>query len=78
MFRAVPHAQPLPVLRSDHLPPSAFLCALKHAPEVTPLGLKISLEDWQSFKVIIDNSKEVLNAMKVAGKQKMPEDGCEG
>jgi hypothetical protein len=61
----------LPVLRFDHLPPSAFLCALKHAPEVTPLGLKISLEDWEFFKVIMDNSKVVLNAIKVlAGKQK--------
>ena len=38
--------QPLPVLRFDYLPPSAFLCALKHAPEVTPL----SLEDWELFK----------------------------
>jgi hypothetical protein len=52
-----------------------LFCALKHAPEVTPLGLNFSLEDWQFFKVIINNSKEVLNAMKVlAGKQKMPED----
>ena len=74
-FRALPHAQPLPVLRFDHLPPSAFLCVLKHAPEVTPFGLKVSLEDWELFKVIMDNSKVVLNAMKaLAGKQKMSED----
>ena len=76
-FRARPHAQPLPVLRFDHLPPSAFLCALKHAPEVTPFGLKISLEDWELFKVIRDNSRVVINAMKIlAGKQRMSaEDG---
>jgi hypothetical protein len=78
-FRALPHAQPLPVLRFDHLPPSAFLCALKHAPEVTPFGLKFSLEDWELFKVIMDNSKMVLKAMKtLAGKQKMPEDDGDG
>ena len=66
--------KPLPVLRFDHLPPSAFLCALKHAPEVTPFSLKVSLEDWELFKVIMDNSKVVLNAMKaLAGKQKMSE-----
>ena len=77
-FRALPHAQALPVLRFDHLPPSAFLCALKHAPEVTPFGLKISLEDWELFKVIKDKSVTVLKAMKaLAGKQKMPEDNGE-
>ena len=58
-----------------HLPSSAFLRALKNAPEVTPFGLKFSSEDWELFKVIIDSSKTVLNAMKaLAGKQKMPED----
>jgi len=42
---------------------------------VTPSGLKFSLEDWELFKVIMDSSKTVLNAMKaLAGKQKMPED----
>jgi hypothetical protein len=72
-FRALLHAQPIPVLRFDHLPPSSFLCALKHSPEVTPFGLKISLEDWELFKVIMDNSKVVLRAMKaLAGKQRMP------
>jgi hypothetical protein len=45
-FWALPHAQPLSVVRSDHLPSSAFLsivflCALNHAPEVTPFGLKV-------------------------------------
>jgi hypothetical protein len=74
-FHARPHAQPLPVLRFDHLPPSAFLCAHKHAPEVTPFGLKISLEDWELFKVIRDN---ILKAMKtLAGKQKMSADDGE-
>ena len=63
-FRALPHAQALPVLRFDHLPPSAFLCALKHAPEVTPFVLKISLEDWELFKIIKDKSVTVLKAMK--------------
>ena len=77
-FRALPHAQPLPVLQFDHLPPSAFLCALKRAPEVTPFGLKISLEDWELYKVILDKSKTVLNALKaLARKQKMPEDNGE-
>jgi hypothetical protein len=73
-FRALPHAQPLPVLRFDHLPPSAFL---KHALEVIPFGLKLSLKDWDLFKVIMDKSKivQVVNTMKaLAGKQKMPED----
>jgi hypothetical protein len=64
MLNPIPHAQPIPVLRFDYLPPSAFLCALKHPPEVTPFGLKISLEDWELFKVIMDNSKMVLSAMK--------------
>ena len=72
-FRALPHAQPLPVLRFDHLPPSAFLCALKHTPEVTPFGLKISLEDWELFKVIMEKSKTVLSALKaLARKKKVP------
>jgi len=35
---AIPH---LPVLCFDYLLPSTFLCALKHAPKVTPTGLKI-------------------------------------
>ena len=49
-------------------------CALKHAPEVTPFGLKISLEDWELFKIIKDKSVTVLRAMKaLAGKQKMPD-----
>ena len=78
-FRALPHAQPLQVLQFDHLP-SAFLCALKHALEVTPfqVGLKISLEDWGLFKVILDKSKTVLNALKaLAGEKKMLEDNGE-
>jgi hypothetical protein len=54
-----------------------LVCALKHAPEVTPFGLKISVEDWELFKVIMDN-KMVLKAMKtLAGKQKMREDDGE-
>jgi len=74
-FRAIPNAQRLQVLRFDHLPPSAFLCALKHAPELTPFGLKISLDDWQLFKVIKDNIEKVSQAIKVlAGRQKMAED----
>ena len=74
-FRAIPHAQPLPVLRFDHLPPSAFLCALKHAPEVTSTGLKISPEDWKLFKDLKDNSKTVLAALKaLAGRKKPAED----
>jgi hypothetical protein len=77
-FCALPHAQPFPVLQFHHLPPSAFLCALKHYPELTPFGLKFSLEDWELFKVIKENSKTVLKAMKaLAGKRKMPEDGGE-
>lgn len=74
-FRAIPHAQPLPVLRFDHLPPSAFLCTLKHAPEVTPTGLKISPEDWKLFKDLKDKSKRVLEALKaLAGRKKPAED----
>jgi hypothetical protein len=46
------------------LPPSAFLCALKHAPEVTPAGLKISSDDWKLFKEIKDNGKKVVQALK--------------
>ena len=46
-----------------------------HALEVTPFGLKFSLEDWELFKVIMDNSKTILKAIKaLAEKQKMPED----
>jgi hypothetical protein len=63
-FRAIPNTQRLHVLRFDHLPPSAFLCTLKHAPELTPFGLKISLDDWQLFKAIKDNSGKVLQAIK--------------
>ena len=74
-FRAIPNAQRLQVLRFDHLPPAAFLCALKHAPELTPFGLKISLDDWQLFKVIKENSAKVSQAIKMlTGRQKIPED----
>ena len=74
-FCAIPNAQRLQVLWFDHLLPSAFLCALKHAPELTPFGLKISLDDWQLFKVIKDNIEKVSQAIKVlAGRQKMAED----
>ncbi|KAF8814341.1 hypothetical protein BYT27DRAFT_7082428, partial [Phlegmacium glaucopus] len=74
-FCATPHAQPLPVLHFNHLPPSAFLCALKHAPEMTPSSLKLSLDDWKLFKEIKDNGKKVLEALKaLAGKKKTPEE----
>ena len=74
-FRAIPHSQPLPILRFDHLPPSAFLCSLKHAPEVTPTGLKISSDDWKLFKDIKDNSKKVVQALKALnGKKRLTED----
>ena len=50
----------------------------EHAPEVTPFGIKISLEDWELYKVIIDKNRVVLNAMKaLAGKEKMAEDNDE-
>jgi len=48
-FRAI-LSQPLPVLRFDHFPPTVFLCALKHAPEVTLTGLKLSSDDWKMWK----------------------------
>ena len=74
-FHAIPHAQPLPALCFDHLPPSAFLCTLKHALEVTPTGLKISPEDWKLFKNLKDKTKRVLKALKaLAGRKKPTED----
>ena len=36
--------------------PAFLLCSLKHALELTPFGFKISLGDWQLFKVIKDNT----------------------
>ena len=75
LFCAISNAQRLQVLRFDHISPPAFLCALKHAPESTPFGLKISMDDWQLFKVIKDNGEKVSQTIKVlAGRQKMPED----
>jgi hypothetical protein len=72
---AISHVQPLPVLCFDHLPPSGFLCALKHAPEVTSISLKMSLEDWKLFKDLKDNSKTVLKALKaLSGRKKAAED----
>ena len=60
-FRAMPHSQPLPVL--------------KHAPEVTPTGLKISSDDWKLFKEIKDNGKKVFQALKAfTGKKRLAED----
>jgi hypothetical protein len=55
---SLPHAQPLPVLRFDHLPPSASICALKHAPESAGDSLRLKfllldLENWGLFKVMI-------------------------
>ena len=45
---------------------------------MTPFGIKISLEDWELYKVIIDKNRVVLNAMKaLAGKEKMAEDNDE-
>ncbi|KAF8905727.1 hypothetical protein CPB84DRAFT_1823080 [Gymnopilus junonius] len=73
-FRAIPHAQPISTFRFDHLPPSAFLCALKDAPEITQNGLKISVDDWRLFKELKDNGKKVLEALK-AFKQKAPAEG---
>jgi hypothetical protein len=52
-----------------------MLYTLKHAPELTPFGLKISLDDWQLFKVIKENSAKVSQAIKMlTGRQKIPED----
>ena len=69
LFRMLNHFQ----FSELNLPPSssAFLCALKHAPEATPSGLRISLEDWELvFKVTMDKSKTVLNAMKALARKK--------
>ena len=76
-FHTIPNAQQFQFLQFDHLPLSAFLCALKHAldSELTPFSLKISLDDWQLFKVIKENSENVSQAIKVpAGRWRMSED----
>jgi hypothetical protein len=42
---------------------------------MTPFGLKISLEDCELFKVVMDKSKTILKALKaLAGGEKTPED----
>ena len=74
-FRAIPNTQRHQVLRFNHLPPSALLChgALKHGLELTPFGLKISLDDRQLLKVIKGNSEKVSQVVKlIAGRRRMP------
>jgi hypothetical protein len=47
-----------------------FLCTLKHAPESTQQGLKISQDEWNSFKELKDKSKMILQAVKAFKGQK--------
>ena len=49
---------------SNLIRPSVFLCALKHTPEFTQHGLKISTKNWDLFKKVRDNGKQVLLALK--------------
>ena len=76
-FRDVPHVQTLHVHHFDLIRPSAFLCALKHTPEFTQHGLKISTEDWDLFKKVKDNGKQVLLALKSFGTQAREADDIE-
>lgn len=70
-FRTTPHAQTLHIPRFDFLPASAFLCGLTVSPELTPYGLKVSVDDWKLFKQLKDNSKKVIELVKkIAGRQK--------
>ena len=61
----------------DLLRPSAFLCALKHVPEITQNGLKISTDDWELFKKVRDNGKQVFLALKGFGNQAQEADDIE-
>ena len=60
-------------LRLSYILSESYICI--HAPELTPFGLKISLDDWKVFKEIKDNGEKVLRVIKMlSGRQKMPED----
>ena len=56
-------------IRKGHKYP---ICALKHAPEFIPTGLKILPDDWKVFKELKDNNKKVLEALKTFRKRKEP------
>ena len=61
----------------DLLRSSAFLCALKHVPEITQNSLKISTDDWELFKKVRDNGKQVFLALKGFGNQAQEADDIE-
>ena len=47
---AIPHAQVVQTLLFNHLLLSALLYTLKHSPEITEIGLKISADGWKLFR----------------------------
>lgn len=77
-FRDTPHAQALRVIRFDFIHSAGFMCTLKSTPEITNEGLKISVEDWNLFKVIEKNKPDVLQAVKLLmGRQKGSVEGLD-
>lgn len=70
-FREIPHAQALRIPRFDFIQSTAFLCALKAIPTSIPEGIKISVDDWNLYKLLKDNKDKVLQTLKMlAGRKK--------
>jgi len=47
----IPHKQVLGVKCFDFIPQHAFLCSLRHAPNITESGIRVSEDNYQSFRL---------------------------
>ena len=63
-FREIPHKQALGVKRFDFIPPHAFLCSLRHAPNITESGIRISEEDYQMYSKLQSEATTIVAALK--------------
>jgi hypothetical protein len=63
-FWAIHSGQVLHVQRFCLLPLSAFLCTLDSVPTTVESGLKVSQQDWSLFKILKDDSDNIVKAIK--------------
>ena len=63
-FQAIHSGQVLHVQQFYLLPSSAFLCTLDSVPTTVESGLKVSQQDWLLFKILKDDSHNIVKEIK--------------